>query len=113
MSQTTQKKPVGFSTTTSRLNDLLDEIRDQWGEVTVLVESLESARDETADKVGHLADKLCAAEKRYERLEDAPWSLDVSNDGTFILTHGEVECPQYVINELLAAVQPAIPAWME
>ena len=126
MSQTTQGMPAIASTILSQLNDKLDELRDLWGDVTDNVDRVEAAYTEELEKleakIEPLKDKLSNAEERCVRLEDAPWALDVSNDGTFILTHGDVECPQHVIKELLivpsvqitaARLAPVAYAWME
>lgn len=117
MSQTEQEKPASYSTASFQLHERLEAARDLMDTVQQDAYKVDASHREALVDLDEateiLKDDLHEAKAACERLEDAPWALDVSNDGTFILTHGDVECPQYVINELLATVQPVVPAWME
>lgn len=101
MSSTTSKQPNDFSTILSKISEKLDDISEGADLLIDLANELEGAHEDSVADESNKADEAVAECNETKASLDAEWSLDLTNDGTFMVYHGELECPSRIIEELL------------
>lgn len=69
--------------------------------MTILLDEMEEAHDAEVASLEEAEERAAALSNESLAKLDAAWSLDLTNDGTFVIRHGEIECPQHIVSQLL------------